>query len=134
VAILVDYVCRRCRGRAEAWVHSPPPATRPCAACGAEANRGWSPVRAISSRSPSSNAEPVSPGRTAPATPLCVTNPDVPGLCHMSPSAGRAWVARARGDNRALDRELERQERAAAVTPPTLADVVSHTHGHGHAH
>jgi hypothetical protein len=50
----------------------------------------------------------------------------------MSPSAGRAWLARARNDNRALDRELERQARAAAVRPPTLADAVAHDHGHGH--
>jgi hypothetical protein len=52
----------------------------------------------------------------------------------MSPSAGRAWVARARRDNRALDRELERQERAAAVQQATLNDVVAHTHLHGHTH
>jgi hypothetical protein len=52
----------------------------------------------------------------------------------MSPSAGRAWLARARNDNRALDRELERQERAAAVRPPVLADAVAHDHGHDHGH
>jgi hypothetical protein len=50
----------------------------------------------------------------------------------MSEDAGRVWVARARKDNRALDRELARQEASAAVAIPTMHDVVSHTHSHGH--
>jgi hypothetical protein len=83
----------------------------------------------------SSRARPERAPTASPSPdPLCIRNPDVPGLCHMSPSAGRAWVARARGDNRALDRELERQERAAKVSPPTLADVVAHDHSHSHRH
>ncbi|MBN9110703.1 MAG: hypothetical protein J0I34_18230 [Pseudonocardia sp.] len=46
----------------------------------------------------------------------------------MTPEAGRAWVARARGDNRTLDRELAAQEAAAAVRAPKLEDVLSHNH------
>jgi hypothetical protein len=52
----------------------------------------------------------------------------------MSPAAGRAWLARARGDNRALERELSRQETAAAAGPLRLSDVVAHTHTHTHHH
>src|SRR3954452_869511 len=132
MSVLVDYVCRACNGRVEAWVSSPPPATRACPACGVPARRAWAAVGMVSRRA----ASPEAASGAAPRTsdPLCVRNPDVPGLCHMSPSAGRAWVARARGDNRALDRELERQEKVAAVTPPTLADVVAPDHGHAHQH
>jgi hypothetical protein len=131
MAILVDYVCRTCSGRSEAWVPSPPPASRDCPACGAAASRAWAPVGMVSSSAAAPSAHPAGrPQRVA--DPLCVRNPDVPGLCHMSPSAGRAWVARARGDNRALDRELERQEAAAKVATPSLADVVAHDHGHSH--
>jgi hypothetical protein len=129
MAILVDYVCSTCRGRSESWVASPPPATGSCPACGAVSRRAWAAVGVVSGA-----AAPTPRPARRPADPLCVRNPDVPGLCHLSESAGRAWVARARGDNRALDRELERQEKAAAVTPPSLADVVAHDHGHGHRH
>lgn len=140
MSLLVDYRCDRCLGRTEEWVPSPVPATKPCPACGGPAKRAWSPVGFLRATAVSSGST-VSSGRDAPAgraeaapsaEPLCVRNPDVPGLCHMSPSAGRAWLARARKDNRALDRELERQERAAAARPPTLADAVAHDHGHGH--
>jgi hypothetical protein len=134
MAILVDYVCRTCRGRVEAWVPSPPPATRDCPACGAAATRAWAPVGTLSRRSATPLATEQARTASPPAVPLCVRNPDVPGLCHMSPSAGRAWVARARGDNRALDRELERQEKAARHSPPTLSDVIAHDHGHSTGH
>lgn len=130
MSLLVDYRCDRCLGRTEAWVRSPVPATRPCPACGGTAKRAWSPVGLVRGQA----APSARPEASQPAEPLCVRNPDVPGLCHMSPSAGRAWLARARKDNRALDRELERQEQAAAVRPPTLADVAAHDHGHGHTH
>ncbi len=46
----------------------------------------------------------------------------------MTPDAGRAWVARVRGDNRTLERELAAQEAAAAVRTPKLEDVLSHSH------
>src|SRR3954468_15890040 len=132
MSVLVDYVCRACSGRVEAWVSSPPPATRPCPACGAPARRAWAAVGVVSRRAASPQA---ARRRMTPATdPLCARNPDVPGLCHMSPSAGRAWVARARGDNRGLDRELEPQKKTPAATPPTLADVAAPDHGHAHQH
>jgi hypothetical protein len=132
VAILVDYRCRTCGGRAEFRVGSPPPGTRTCPACGADAVRAWGPVSALTKRAPSSDRPPTAPHRAESAPPLCVANPDVPGLCHMSRAAGRAWVARARGDNRALERELEHQETAAATSPPKRADVLAHSHSHSH--
>lgn len=130
MAILVDYVCRGCDGRVEAWVASPPPAVGTCPACGAESRRGWAPIGTLTSRPRTEAAGPSARSGGRRAAPLCASNPDVPGLCHMSPAAGRTWVARARRDNRSLERELARQEKAAAVVPPTLADITAHDHGH----
>jgi len=128
--VLVDYVCTACSGRVEAWVSTPAPPFETCPACGSRSRRVWSPVGLSSG---STAAEPRAVIAAHTVRPLCATNPDVPGLCHMSPSAGRAWVARARGDGRALDREIERQEKAAAIKAPTVSDVLSHTHGHSDA-
>jgi hypothetical protein len=134
MAILVDYACPACRGRSEQWADNPVPSHAACPACGAQARRAWSPVGLASgSQTGKSGPEPVT-GTSGIAPngirrPLCVRNPDVPGLCHLSPAAARTWVARARKDNRALEREIARQEAAAAVRPPTLGDLVSHTHG-----
>jgi hypothetical protein len=47
----------------------------------------------------------------------------------MEPSAARAWAARARGDTRALDQELARQEHALATAPD---EHVSPVHQHHH--
>jgi putative FmdB family regulatory protein len=132
--ILVDYACPACRGRTEQWADNPVPSHATCPACGAQARRAWSPVGLASGPDTGrSRPEPVvgtagaGPRRSAP--PLCARNPDVPGLCHLSPAAARTWIARARQDNRALEREISRQEAAAAVRPPTLDDLVSHAHG-----
>lgn len=126
--ILVDFQCGTCGGRFERLVTSPPPAEVPCAACRLPARRMFSPVGLVGAAVPPSTAPP-------PA-PTCRDNPDVPGLCHMTPSAARAWVARARRDNRGLERELARQERALAETGAPGAEPVHHDHGHGggHAH
>ncbi|GEL22233.1 hypothetical protein PSU4_11870 [Pseudonocardia sulfidoxydans NBRC 16205] len=122
MAILVDYMCPTCAGRFEVRVPVPPPTSRACPACGRTARRAWAPIgltRGAARQSP----------RPAVAEPsLCTRNPDVLGLCHMTPDAGRAWVARVRGDNRALDRELARQEAASAIRPPKIEDVLSHSH------
>lgn len=127
MGILVDYLCTCCGGRTESWVSTPAPASALCPACGQASRRAWSPVGLSSG---AGQLEPVAAAPRVQDVPLCRTNPGVPGLCHMSPSAGRAWVARARGDGRALDRELERQEKVAAVKAPTLHDVLSPSHAH----
>jgi hypothetical protein len=46
----------------------------------------------------------------------------------MSQSAGRMMVAKYRGDNRAVESELSRQEQRAAVEAPTIGDVLTHHH------
>lgn len=64
-----------------------------------------------------------------PAGPsLASRYPHLPGLCHMSPSAGRMWVAKYTGDGRAVDREHERQEQVAKDKAPTISDVAAHEH------
>lgn len=126
MAIIVDYRCTVCGLLREAFVDSPAPPRRPCVDCGGESVRRWSPVGIISRRQ--DKLPVVSQAKKFES--LCAANPDVPGLCHMSPSAGRAWVARYRRDNRALDAELARQETAAAISPPTMADAITHTHSH----
>jgi hypothetical protein len=126
--ILVDYACLACGGRSEQWADNPVPPDGTCPACGARARRAWSPVGlaggARGAGRPASGCDPPASG-----PPLCARYPDVPGLCHLSPAAARTWLARARRDNRALEHEIARQEAAAAVRPPTLDDLVSHTHG-----
>lgn len=125
--VIIDYRCRACGVLSEAFVASPAPAHHACAGCGGVADRRWSSAGLM-------------PGKaeTAPAPrraggPLCATAPDVPGLCHMSETAGRAWIARARGDHRALDAEYARQERSAQHRKPSVADAISHGHHHaGH--
>ena len=126
--ILVDYACAACGGRSEQWAEIPVASHRTCPACGARARRAWSPVGlAGGTRDPERPSSGGAPPASGP--PLCARNPDVPGLCHLSPAAARTWLARARKDNRALEHEVARQEAAAAVRPPTLGDLVSHTHG-----
>ncbi|MGH3069666.1 MAG: hypothetical protein ACRDOH_23140 [Streptosporangiaceae bacterium] len=122
--ILVDYRCPRCGGLTERLVPSPPPENLPCPACRAPAVRKFSPVGLVRRGGPA--PAPAAPGRR----PACSAYPDVPALCHMEPSAARAWVARARGDNRALDRELERQDRTRRERPDQVPDPVHHDHSH----
>lgn len=133
MGILVDYACPGCLGRHEARVASPPPRTRRCPTCGCEAVRSWSPVGILRGgvTGAPEGTNPVAPRDLS--RPLCASNPDVPGLCHMSPEAGRLWVARAHKDSRSLERELERQERAVSdgSAPPVLS-IGGHHHSHHH--
>lgn len=125
--ILVDYTCRSCGTRAEHWTPSPPANRLGCPACGGESQRCWAPVGLSGGGADPSAAGPGQP--TNPPRPsLCSSYPTVPGLCHMSESAGRMWVAKYLGDSRAVDREQQRQEKAAAVRPPTMADAITTHH------
>ncbi|MGZ4498523.1 MAG: hypothetical protein ACXVWZ_13705 [Nocardioides sp.] len=126
MSILVDYRCAACGTRTERWAPSPPPATAPCA-CGAEGRRVWASVGFAGSRPAPADPAPV----RRPGPSLCASYPQVPGLCHMSESAGRMWVAKYLKDGRAVDREQERQETRAATVAPTMADAITHTH-HDH--
>ncbi len=125
MTILVDYRCRDCGTRAEHWAPSPPPAAVGCAECGGEARRLFAAI-GLSGARPAAPDPPTSSTRKSPT--LCQQYPQIPGLCHMSESAGRMWVAKATRNSRALDREQERQEKAAGVKAPTLADAITHSH------
>lgn len=131
--ILVDYRCEACDGTSEHAVANPVPATVECPACRAPARRRFAAIGLSGRAVPATDPVPRGSGRA-----LCLDNRDVPGLCHMTPDAARTWVARARRDNRSLERELERQERSLAVGTGAVADPVSHDHGsasgHGHGH
>lgn len=63
---------------------------------------------------------------------LCHDRADVPGLCLLSPEAGRAAVAIADGDGRALEAEYARQEERRELTgdPGTLG-AAGHSHDTG---
>jgi len=119
--ILVDYLCEDCGSTAEHFVAAPAPASRTCE-CGGEARRVWAAV-GLSGRA-------AAPTTAAPARsgPLCSRFPQVPGLCHMSESAGRRWLAAYRKDHRALEGEIARQEEAASVRKPEMADAVTPHH------
>lgn len=125
MAILVDYECRECGSRTEQWAPSPPPASVSCGSCGAESRRLFASVGLSGGRTAQAEA-PATPPRHGPK--LCAQYPQVPGLCHMSESAGRMWVAKYLKDGRAVDREQERQEKRAAVVAPTMADAITHHH------
>ncbi|MGQ0481944.1 MAG: hypothetical protein ACT4O0_13115 [Pseudonocardia sp.] len=128
--ILVDYRCDNCLGTSEHLVSNPVPPTVSCPACLSSARRRFAPV-GLGGRAAAPVDRPVQSNRA-----LCRDNPDVPGLCHMTPDAARTWVARARRDNRALERELAHQERTLKENPGKVLEPVSHTHGptHGHGH
>ncbi|HZV53180.1 MAG TPA: zinc ribbon domain-containing protein [Candidatus Dormibacteraeota bacterium] len=125
-----DYECVRCGAGFERWVPLPPPTATPCLACGAESRRVHRAV-AVARRRP----DPVpASGTGRDRLPLCQANPDVPLLCHMEPAAARLWVARARGDGRALERELAAQEaRLGSGNPPSSSVLGRHHHHHGAA-
>jgi hypothetical protein len=131
--ILVDYTCPDCGRVAERWTVSPPPSNAACAACGGVARRVWSPVglrRGAQRSGPPADqtAGGAAKGAPRPGPPLCSQFPQVPGLCHMSPSAGRMWVARYRRDNRAVDAELARQESRSRQRVLTMTDAITHDH------
>lgn len=129
MAILVDYQCPSCGSRQEHWAPSPPPASVNCSGCGSRSRRAWSPI-GLSGTAPS--IQPSSPPPTpGPRRSMCAQYPQVPGLCHMSESAGRMWVAKYLQDGRAIDREQERQEKQAAVKPHTMADAITQHHHPG---
>lgn len=101
MAVLVQYRCADCRREADHWVTSPVPAQTECPACAGTARRrfGGALLRG--------GGPPSAPGDTGGGC-----TPDVPGTCTLVPTAARMLAARARGDDRAVDRESERQTRA----------------------
>ena len=125
MAVAVDYRCPGCGAVTALRLPSPPPAAAPCGACGAEARRlyGFS----LGGRAAAPATTPPAPASSAPP---CRGNADVPLLCHVDPSAAPGWIARYRGDNRALDKHLERID----SNPKPSAPASSHGHSHRHSH
>ena len=126
MSVAVDYRCPGCGAVTGLRLPSPPPASAPCGACGAEARRlyGFS----VGGRAPAPATAPPAPA----SAPPCRGNADVPLLCHVDPSAAPGWIARYRGDNRALDQHLERVE--SNPPPAPVPGAHGHHHGHGHRH
>ena len=136
MTVRVDYSCGRC-GRVEELALEVPSATTTCSACGGTAKRRWTTFNI--GRKRSGDTAVTSDGGTAggtarrgkPGSDLCRSNPGVPGLCLLGESAGRALVARSRGDGRSLEREQQRQTEVLARTGHHEAVMSDHGHGHG---
>jgi hypothetical protein len=126
VTILVEYRCGECGARTEHFVARPVPSTQECRLCGADSRRSFATAGLVSSGSTAK--------RPAPEPRIdvsCRSNPDIPGLCHLSPEGRERLVARARRDTRAEERIIEKQERRIADGLPAPS-LVSYDHGHGH--
>ena len=97
MTILVDYRCRRLRDPRRALGTEPAPVGCRCASCGAESATALRSRRPLG-RPAAAPDPPTSSTRTGPT--LCQQYPQIPGLCHMSESAGRMWVAKATRNSR----------------------------------
>jgi hypothetical protein len=130
--IVVDYACRDCGAMSEHWLASPPPTAVACPRCGGSARRRWSPIGLTSTAATRPDTrvgrDVAADAATAGGGSLCARYPQVPGLCHMSPTAGRVWVAKYLQDHRAVDVELARQRDASRGAAPTMSDAVTHHH------
>lgn len=113
--VLIDYRCRRCGGVNESMMPSPPPPERSCPACGGTAQRLLAAAGLVGRARPRHDEAGPRRAYGDDPPPPCLRYPYVPGLCHMTPAAARRWIAQARGDNRALERELQRQEESAVA-------------------
>ena len=123
--ILNDYECSTCHRVQECWTVRPAPDHLPCEACSSTANRLFSAV-GLGGRAKTPSANSPKLGLSKPS--LCTQYPQVPGLCHMSESAGRMWVAKYQGDTQKVERELAHQEARATEKPLTMADAITHNH------
>lgn len=122
--VLVDYRCTGCGAVAGHWAPSPPEPGATCPACGGTARRVFG--FGVGGRA----SAPAVPDLRSAGTAACRGNPDVPLLCHIDPAAAPGWIARYRGDNRALDAHAERIEK----TPPAASAPGTHAHSHAHHH
>lgn len=121
---IFDYRCGECPWRGEILRRPPAPLTDQCPQCASEARRVYSIAGILRTGESLASIAPAS-GSTD-----CVDNPDVPGLCHVKPTARRAMIARHRGDDFTFAREQKRQKREfEQFGAPKLSDVVE-THAH----
>lgn len=130
MAILVDYTCRSCGGRSERWIASPPPETVQCAACLSDARRVFAfaglAEQSVAPHHGTRHDRQESEGGDSLPSDFVVKNSDVPGICHLGPSAARRWVAMARQDRRAEEAEIAYQEKAIADGTLTTSDAFVH--------
>ncbi len=103
--ILVEYRCPDCDWRTELWAGHPLPALAECARCAHPARRQFGGALLTRSAAPAPTPDVTDGGR-------CGHGAGVPATCTLIPTAARMLSARARGDNRALDREIAHQESA----------------------
>lgn len=118
--VLVEYLCRQCHVSRESWVVSPVPTSRTCEDCGSAAGRRFGGALLTSSERASRQQASLTP----PARGGCQDHANLPGGCVLTPTAARALSARARRDNRALDREFAYQEAAVKAGQPDAASTV----------
>lgn len=106
MAVLIEYRCQDCGVRSERWATRPVPDKTVCTQCGRAARRLFGGALLTGAPEPA-RSEPRADGGGA-----CGHAPEVPGVCTLTPTAARMLTARARGDNRALEREVAYQESA----------------------
>lgn len=121
--LLFDYRCTECRADIELFVPTPAPPTMECPECAGEARRRYT-SKGLALTGESLRAVAPASGGTD-----CRDNPDVPGLCHVAPSARKRLIARHRGDVDTYEAETKRQTREfEAKGPAKLHRVISHSH------
>ncbi|GAB32868.1 hypothetical protein [Gordonia otitidis] len=117
--MMFDYGCGDCGWLGESLLTLPAPATIPCVDCGRPSRRRYTTAGLKRS------AEGLAAIAPAGGSIACRDNPDVPGLCHVAPKARRAMIARHRGDDHTLSRELARQTAEFESRGPVpLQDVI----------
>ncbi len=114
MAVPVDYRCTACGACTEHRVAQPIPPRRACDACGRPARRLFSIPRVARA------AAEAGASRAGHAH-------DVPLACTLTETAARMLSARARADNRALEREIAYQESSikAGTLDPTSSVVTT---------
>ncbi|MFH5823177.1 hypothetical protein [Georgenia sp. AZ-5] len=121
--MLFDYRCTACTWEGEVYAETPAPLSQQCPACGDEARRRY--TTAGLARSGRSLAAIAPAGGSID----CRDNADVPGLCHVAPSARRGLIAYHRGDVETYQAEKKRQTREFEQNgPPPAANVFAHGH------
>jgi hypothetical protein len=121
--MLFDYRCEVCAWDAELLASTPAPLTHPCPSCGSTARRRYTTAGLRRSGAALAAVAPAAGGVD------CRQNADVPGLCHVAPSARRGLIARHRGDVDTYRVEEARQRRSfEQYGPPPLSSVFTHVH------
>ncbi|GAA3326129.1 hypothetical protein [Paeniglutamicibacter sulfureus] len=118
-----DYRCGDCAADSEFFIPAPAPESQDCPVCSGVARRRYT------SRGLGRSGASLAAVAPAAGSIDCRDNADVPGLCHVAPSARRRMVARHRGDLETYEAETKRQTREFETSgPKTVHQVVGHSH------